>query len=61
MSFNQPILNEMMARSTQEYRERDLVAARRRRLVRSTAQPRRPRRRRHRPFARLRHASRTTA
>ncbi|UYM04617.1 hypothetical protein [Solicola gregarius] len=60
MSFNQPILNEMMARETLEYRARDLEAARRSRLARTP----RPSGRRTRPrisFTRIRHAVRRVA
>ena len=58
--FNQPILNEMMSRSTLEYRARDLEAARRAHLVR-TSRRRPARARRPSTFARIRHAVRSAA
>lgn len=60
MSFNQPILNEMMARESIEYRARDLEAARRGRLARAS-KPRRPRTGRRFTLARIRHAVRNAA
>lgn len=57
--FNAPILNEMMARETIEYRARDLENVRRNKLARRTAPAERIKR--QRTFARLVHAVRKPA
>lgn len=59
MSFNQPILNEMLTRETLEYRARDLERAHRIRQARRTA-PAKPRTKR-RGFSRLVPAARKPA
>ena len=57
--FNQPHLNEMMARETLDYRVRDAEALRRGRTL--APNPRRQPRARRRVTFRIRHAARHTA
>lgn len=57
--FNQPHLNEMMARETIEYRVRDAETLRRGRALAS--KPRRQPRGRRRATMKIRHAARHTA
>ena len=60
MSFNQPIVNEMLARETIEYRARDLEQSRRRRIALASRTSKKPPRRRS-AFGRLRQTVRKPA